>query len=265
VAGWVKAAVERHAGRLFIMSPGAAAVASVIIAPSRYSDVALPIVMLIGAGLLVGGYLAPSLKEFVVDKTGLRLSTREPSERLEENREQTTEMTTGEEATIEDDPGELAAGARVLTAELALAQALDRETFHGCDLYMYLLDGTINRLRPFYGTSDRAASQPPWEIGQGAVGTAFELCDFVLVVGDDTTNATYGLNLDQQGEHGGLLAVAALPILNGSGIVIGVLSASDRSSGTYLATPEARKMLTLAAAVCARVLVDLLGLFTDDA
>jgi len=56
----------------------------------------------------------------------------------------------------------------------------------------------------------------------------------------------------------------AVPVRNAEGRPIGVLGASSRDPDSGLDTPEAAGDLFGAAAVCARILVDLLGWANDE-
>jgi len=219
--------------------------------------------------LIVGGYLSPVIKKIALHKGGIEIETHDLLRQREENRDAATELSSEAERgeiTVEPESEDITEAARVMTAELAFNAILDTSLFGGCDLHMYLLDADLGALRPFFGSSPRILDQRPWEPGVGAVGSAYQRQEFVLVQGQETHDGTYGLDPDQQDQHSDLQAVAAIPITNANDETIGVLAASERGhdpAALFLVGIEARELLASAALLCARVLVDLLGVFAD--
>ena len=265
--GWIRVAIEQHAGRLMIMSLGAGgwiwclSMFDPMVTGEFLGGVAA------SAALIVAGYLAPVLKRLILSKDGFQLETHDRTDQ-DENRTAAVEMTTADQPVeIENEADDVIEAARFMTAQLALQGILNPSVFHGCDLFIYLLDSVDGHLRPFYGTRDNVGDQKPWKPGVGAVGKAYLHTEFVLAAGPEAQDDTHGLDVDQQREHAGLRAVAAAPIITLTGETIGVVSASERTahSELFLTTQDAQELLTESALLCARVLIDLLGLFIDVA
>ena len=103
-----------------------------------------------------------------------------------------------------------------------------------------------------------------WEPGRGATGTAWSRRAYVYVEGAAVSDATHGLTPGQQERYRPLKAVAAAPIFNASGRVVGVLTASSTSDNHGLDSPEGQEDHTLAALLVSRLLIELFQWFDDD-
>gem|GEM_PF-2095557 len=221
----------------------------------------------IGALLMVLGYLAPSIKRFVVSKSGVLVETHDRSdenERREEAVSTSAELESGQPTVT---PSEAVWKARFYAASLAMEAILEPAFFDGAVLHVYLMDEDAGGLVPAFEASPRVVAQRPWRPGVGVVGKAFLLGEFIVAIGAEASDGTHGLDDEQQAEHESLAAVAATPILNAEGSVLGVLAASEREKDPeecLLATEVGRLRVEAAAEACARVLVDLLGIFSDD-
>ncbi|HAS10487.1 MAG TPA: hypothetical protein DCS55_08225 [Acidimicrobiaceae bacterium] len=137
------------------------------------------------------------------------------------------------------------------------------EPLAGCQLRLYLLDEEDGVLRAVLAPPD-AHNATTWRIGQGATGTAYESGDYVLVTGADVSSSTYGLDEEQQQRFRRLAAVAAAPVVNAGGRIVGVVTASTSDLDNSLDSEDARRDHTLAALLVGRVLVELLQWFDDE-
>lgn len=259
--------IEAHAGRLAIMTPGVAGLGYSLVWANRLPTVMQYTAPTICGGLILAGYLAPVIKSFVINREGFRMETREPSQRIEENRERTAEITTGQDKVVDIDDGdqEIVEFSRVNAADAALTALLNTGGLDLCDSTIYVpADG---QLVPFFSTVARPfEEQPPWPIGRGAVGTAYRDVKFVLAAGDEARDETYGLDADQQSQHATLDAVAAIPIVDGDRQPIGVLAASARGHDAlcFMESDAAFDVMAKTSLSIARVLIDLLGLYFDS-
>lgn len=265
---WVGGVVRVNAGRLLVMVPGLGLLTNAATRPGTLSDTEFVVALLVGGGLLLGGYLAPSLRRLVIGAKGVEIETHEPN--YEAPLQQGTELTEEVESTRGADvrPDEAILAAQFYAADRAMdsifASVLHSE---GLQFHLYLMDDDVGGLWPTFGAPNHVDEQPPWRPGVGVVGTAYQRNEFVVATGAATNDGTYGLDDTQRAQHAGLFAVAAAPIVNAAGTVIGVLAASERDyygdGSLILQRPEAREAFTVAADACARVLIDLLGWFTD--
>ncbi len=217
-----------------------------------------------GGTLMLGGYMAPLVKKLRAGRDGIDFETHERPEI--ESRDAALELT--EEVHSEGGASvlvnETIDAARFFTADVAIQALLEAGTpirFH-----LYLMDSEMRGLVPIFEVDDeRLQAQAPWPPGSGVVGTAFSTKQFTLAVGSETSDGTFGLTAEQQEQHGALRAVAATPVFNAVGTVIAVLSGSDPESESRLATEEMQQLMSVVADGCARILIDLLEWFADDA
>lgn len=138
------------------------------------------------------------------------------------------------------------------------------EPLDGCQLRLYLFDEDEDLLLPVLAPPD-AANATAWKVGQGATGAAYASGDYVIATGAAVSDGTYGLTADQQERFRRLAAVAAAPVYNAGGRVIGVVTASTSTLDHRLDTEEGRRDHTLAALLVSRVLVELMQWFDDEA
>ena len=158
---------------------------------------------------------------------------------------------------------------RIYTATQALA-ALFEDTkrrvpdFVHCSFRLFMYDALQERLVAVLSTPGQAEASRAWRIGEGVTGVAYRDAEYAIAVGDATHDETFGLDEDAQRHYSDLTEVAAAPVLNESRTTIGVLSVSHCEDKTILDTAAGRSVHDLAAAACARVIVDLLGWRSDD-
>jgi len=155
-------------------------------------------------------------------------------------------------------------GARYLGAELVLSHldALGSGSLHGVNLRLYLPDERGEALSPVL-REPAADEGESWRSGEGVVGRAWADNEFVVARGSEVMSGLDRLPARRRPRYTLLAIVVAVPVRNARGRPIAVLSASSRDPGSGLDSPEAAGDLFGAAAVCARVLVDLLGWASD--
>jgi len=103
-----------------------------------------------------------------------------------------------------------------------------------------------------------------FEVGQGAVGQAWEKHEYVIAEGEAVRDATFGLSEEQQRRYADLAVAAAIPIDNAAGRMIGVLSAASREPCSSLSRPDGFEHLVFLSQVAARIMVDVLKWFPDE-
>lgn len=133
----------------------------------------------------------------------------------------------------------------------------------GAEFRLFLYDADLDRLMPALGPGSLEPSRG-WPIGVGVTGAAYEREEYLLAIGPEASDTTYGLDPEQQERYKDLKAVAAMPIFNGSGVVIGLLSASTNDDAALgFTTGEGFDEHLLLAQKVARILIDLLQWFDD--
>lgn len=268
--GWLRGSLKSNLGRLVLMVTGWSAAAFALNKYSPMTDSEFRTGLIFGGALLLGGYWGPEVKKVTWGKAAVEMHDRaERADRRDAATEMTVEDEQGTGAIV--DPDEAVAAARIYAANLAMDSVLDPAGLGGgtVKLYVYLMDAEAGGLVPAFGQrTRRLLEQAPWRPGVGAVGEAYQSGQLVVAAGPETSDGTHGLDAIQQTQHPDLAAVAAMPILNASSTVIGVLAASERGSPPtaepILLSPAVRGTLEARADACARVLIDLLGLFADD-
>ena len=103
-----------------------------------------------------------------------------------------------------------------------------------------------------------------WRPGEGATGFAFRDNEYVIAVGSQTHDATFNLDEAAQQAYAHLTEVAAMPLANGAGRTIGVLSVAHSTGETILDSEAGYRAHARVAAMVSRVVIDLLGLARDD-
>ncbi len=268
---WLGEAIKANSGRILMMGTAIAVTLFGLDRFEQMSEGKYRTTMLYGGTVLLLGYLAPAIKRFVLKKDGVELEMQDLILR-EQAREAATELTDEVETTgAQIDPDETVMGSRFYAADVALAALLDPPGRHpNINVRIYLMDDDQGGLVPAFGPPT-SPGQRPWEPGVGVVGMAFEEGRFVIAVGEDTHNAALHLDEDRQIQHADLDAVAATPMFNSCGTVIGVVAASERSVATdtepedpHLASAAGRAELEVTADAAARILIDLAHLFADD-
>lgn len=165
--------------------------------------------------------------------------------------------------------GEDVVAARLYSARLALKAiygdaAVYVPEFEQCDFRLFMYDRRRALLVASVQPLDRSSAGREWRPGEGATGVAYESGEYVVAVGDETHDETFNLDTSAQLAFAHLTEVAAMPLANASGRVVGVLSVSHSTEQTILSTAGGYEVHAAAAAAATRVVVDLLGLDNDD-
>jgi hypothetical protein len=171
---------------------------------------------------------------------------------------------------VEFSDAEIVGALNASVAERALESLLSRpETgpLEGCELRLYTYDDSADDgkgwLTAIVEPADGRSDSREWPPGMGATGAAWEREEFVVAVGEQCWNSTYGVPLERSRDYRHLKSVAACPVFNASWDVLGVVSAECATSEEQLTTDEAKdEMLSISLEV-GRVLVDLLKWFDD--
>jgi hypothetical protein len=212
--------------------------------------------LIFGSGLVTVGVVLPRLRNAEVGPaTGFKLT-------LDEQRQVSTGLAeSGETPHVEVD--QVVAATRVVLASETLGRLLapDVGPLAGGWFHLYLFDEQRGLLLPAF--EGRPSPSQGWKPGAGAVGEAWLSGEYVLVRGEEVSDATYGLSAAQQHRARNLAVVAAMPVTNAGDQVIAVLSGSSTDPNSALATPEGFDAHLLAAQEVARVLIDLLQWFAD--
>jgi hypothetical protein len=155
--------------------------------------------------------------------------------------------------------------ARYLGAELLLGHldAIGSGSLRGVNLRLYLPDDAGDVLAPVLRESPEDDSEV-WRRGEGVVGQCWQRDEIVVARGPEVREGLSALPPRRSRRYSLLAIVVAVPVRNAEGRPIGVLSASSRDPDSGLDSPEAAGDLFGAAAVCARILVDLLGWANDQ-
>ncbi len=163
-----------------------------------------------------------------------------------------------------DDDSTVIGNLNFVAGERAIRSILDDAVaagpLAGCDLRLYLFDDDLNALAPVFGSDDATTTWPP---GKGATGVAWSTKQYALAVGDAVHDSTFGLTPSQSQRYSSLTAVAATPIFNAGGTVLGVLTASTTSADHSFDGGDQYVQLTTCALLVSRVLVELLQWFPD--
>ena len=136
--------------------------------------------------------------------------------------------------------------------------------FARCSFRLFMYDDLKQRLIAVLTTPEQPVASRMWEPGKGVTGVAYKEAKYVIAVGDATHDDTFSLDETAQTYYADFAEVAAAPVFNASRKVIGVLSISHCENTTILDTLDGRNAHDLAAAACARIIVDLLGWRSDD-
>jgi hypothetical protein len=155
--------------------------------------------------------------------------------------------------------------ARYLGAELLLAHldAIGSGSLRGVNLRLYLPDEAGEVLAPVLRESSEDDSEQ-WRRGEGAVGQCWARDEIVVARGPELQSGLPAIPPRRARRYTALAIAIAVPVRNAEGRPIGVLGASSPDPDSGLDSPEAAGDLFAAAAVCARILVDLLGWANDE-
>ena len=133
----------------------------------------------------------------------------------------------------------------------------------GCRMHLYVYDDAARLLLPVFEPEERRGTTQGWRTGSGAVGHAFEQGEYVLAVGNATSDSTFQLNDEEQKRYEYLTAAVATPVFNAADECIAVLSASTGVADHPMTTKDGEAAMVALAAGMARILVDLLKWFDD--
>jgi hypothetical protein len=135
----------------------------------------------------------------------------------------------------------------------------------GSHLHLYLPDETGLMLVPAF-EADRTGrgGSDWWQVGQGIVGRSWRDGEALTARGEEILQSIADLPPAQRQRYSGLAVVAAVPVQNGAGRAIAVLSASSSDPETRLDGPEGIETLVTHADAIARLIVDLLGWESDE-
>jgi hypothetical protein len=152
-------------------------------------------------------------------------------------------------------------GARYRLGERAIEWLLTQlhGQLYGCEARVFLYDDDVKRLMPaFRPSTARGDAALGWEVGQGVTGVAFLEKRYAFAEGKRTHDGSYGLTETQQARYSDLTAVAAVPLYDRAGGVIGTLSLSSRSPGTKLTSEHGYSEHVALAMQVSVTLIDLL-------
>lgn len=136
-------------------------------------------------------------------------------------------------------------------------------SFDVCQLRFFMYDKQQERLFAVLRPNQPEMGQRGWRLREGVTGVAYATGEFQIATGAATHDGTYNLDEDYQRRYAHLTEVAAMPVMNAEGVVVGVLSASHDADKSILETEDWRRAHQVAADALARVVVDLLGWHSD--
>jgi hypothetical protein len=252
--GGMTRSLGRHAGSVLLACVGVALLAAALAQGSGRDPFAIAL-LACGTGLVVLATVLPRLVNAEVSPTtGVKLS-------LASEREASARMASSTAADVS--AGEAVVATRVLLASETMERLLEpgQGPLAGAAFHLYLFDGEQDLLLPAF--EGQPSARRGWRIGTGAVGEAWERGEYVLARGHEVSDATFGLNPDQQARYQELAVVAAMPVTNARGEVVAVLAGSSTDPDSALTTPEGFDAQLLMAQEVARVLIDLLKWFAD--
>ena len=188
-----------------------------------------------GVGMTTLACMVPWLKRLKAGPGGFEAETRDPAVTTTEVAEESLSVFVQDKRRLS--PAGMDGAALVEIANATLTSLLNPQEgpLAGCDLHLYMFDADDERLLPVFEPPEGEPAEG-WAVGQGAVGQAWSVGRYVLVTGQEVHNDTYGLSSEQQIRYQDVSAVAATPVLNQSGEVIAILSASDRGPSTQLSS-----------------------------
>lgn len=260
---FAEAQVQHNAGRLYAALVGSGMIAAACLIATNLGSATHT--MIVGGATLVGlGTLTPWLRRVGWGKASAvfedpelqraRLS-REISEEQSQNR-------------LSIKTQESLDATRYFAATLAI-QAIFADarkahpSFDACQLRFFMYDKQQERLFAVLRPDQPEAGQRGWRLREGVTGMAYATGEFRLATGAATHDGTYNLDEDHKRRYAHLTEVAAMPVMNAEGVIVGVLSASHDTDESILGTEEWRRTHQVAADGIARVVVDLLGWHSD--
>lgn len=262
---------------------GLATIGVVVVAASvavgAFGPLALAIALaFIGAALIVLGFVVHKEPRVEVTSTGLKVDLSAKAERAAAAKAADVELPPAEVAreidsddqsppTRSPEDPDVIGTLNFIAGSMALQAIFDWTTatgqpLHGCEMRLYLLDEDEQVLKAVLAPNEveRATA---WEIGAGATGEAYETGKYVLATGDAVWDTTHKVKPEQRQRFQKMAAVAASPVFNDGGDIIGVLTVSTPALDHNLETADARRDHHLATLLVSRVLVELLQWFPD--
>ena len=256
----------RDVGRLYAgIVGGGLAIAGLMLSPNR--NTVANTALVVGGALVALGGLVPWFRRARWKHGSLEFEDPE----IQRERARSALRVSEEQRTPGVNLGALTAldATRVYTATQALV-ALFKDTarnapeFAKCDFRLFMYDALKERLVAVLSATEQREASREWRIGEGVTGVAYREAEYVIAAGEATHDDTFDLDTNAQEYYSDLTEVAAAPVLNVSRKVIGVLSVSHSEDSTILDTTVGRRVHNMAAAGCARIIVDLLGWRSDD-
>jgi hypothetical protein len=261
VRPWLSALVVEHPARCFMLIVGTPLLTTVTIEWVHRSTIGGWTTYLLTGGSLTLIFVACGagfIEEFAVSKAGAHMKTRHTAKETIDSTSVSADVSEQLESGETPDVGadEFDNAIRFFAADLALRPILapDSGALSGCKLHVYLPDKDSDSLKALLEPEHGEA----WVPGVGVTGLAWKTETFQLALGTECYDDTYGLDSATQERHKDLSEVAAMPVLDDEGLIMGVLSASNHLPEPKLATDAGRGELVIYAYAVARILIDLL-------
>lgn len=127
-----------------------------------------------------------------------------------------------------------------------------------CEARVFLFDADEQRLMPAYRPESATGEPLGFELGQGVTGRSYQTKRYATAKWQRTHDDTYNLTDEMKERFKGLTAVAAVPLFDREGSVIGTLSLSSTSPATKLTTDLGYNEHLALAEQVAVILIDLL-------
>jgi hypothetical protein len=252
-------ALEQHAGRVVAVAVGVGMLGggALLGFVERSPAVAVPLV-LGGLVLCALGCLVPYIKRIkagsveaeIRDPPGLQLAQ---------------EVAQARETHADPESIDLAGrdsweGARYRLGERALECLLTElhDQLYGCEARIFLFDAVERKLVPAFRPPGATGDPVAWAPGVGVVGKAFQEQSYVYALGESTHDGTYGLAPELHERFADLTAVAAVPLWDREGKILGVLSLSTKSPAPRLTTQHGTAQHVALAQQVSVTLVDLI-------
>ncbi len=261
---FLEAQIQHNTGRLYAAVVGSGMVVAACLIASRLGSATHT--MIVGGATLVGlGTLTPWLRRVGWGKASAvfedpELQRARLSKEISEEQSQNRLSIKMQESL---DAARYFAATLAAQAIFADAQEADPR-FNVCQLRFFMYDNRQERLFAVLRPNQPDEGQRGWKLREGVTGMAYATGEFQLAIDTATHDGTYNLDEDRQKRYAHLTEVAAMPVMNAQGGVIGVLSASHDTDNRILATDDWRRTHQAAADALARVVVDLLGWHSDS-
>ena len=221
-----------------------------------------------GAAIGVGGVLAgvsgmaPWLRR--VKFPGGELEMRDPPGTAEQYQQMADRKDAGKRTIFPDEQMDTT---RQLVAEKAAQALFDdavEDYFDGCQFQFFMYNDRQQKLIAVLRPDSPSDPQRGWKPGEGATGMAYQKGIYQLIQGSKTHDGTFGLEDERRHRYSHPTEVAAMPVLNASDRLIGVLSVSHSQDRVILGTDEGYRRHVAIASAMSRIVVDLLGWRTDE-